>query len=184
MPRAIAVPAICLAILCAGCNAERDAQIAVQAALTGLAHGVHAADTALQPRYAEAADEAQEQVLEEREAALAAGDTYTVEHGMERYDELIEPYEAALTALRAIRSVLYVGQGALDSWVGSGELPNAWGSFCGGIEDAVQGVLSTLASIGVEVPATVVSLSNFADTACETAGPWFHPTIEAPGEED
>jgi len=151
-------------LLLTGC-AERRAQVAVQSALTGLAHGFDAADAIVASEAAEAAVAARAQVLMEH-----PGD---VEAGLARYDELMTPWTGAVLVLRTTRSALLLAQGGVTVWIETGELPATWAPLCDGVEQAVAGLLELLEELGVDVPDEITRLRPLASTVCQLAGPWF-----------
>lgn len=161
--------AVAMATFASGC-AKRQAQRAVQISLTGLAHGVVAADTLVADAWPTAAEGAREQVLDEREAAPEM----TVEEGMARYEELLAVWNQTLQAMRGARSLLYAGQSAFDAWLASGELPEQWVAFCAGIGQAVEHLIGALEESPLEVPLSLRGAGAYAARACELAAPWVN----------
>lgn len=160
-------------LLLLGC-AERQAQVAVQTALSSLAHGLEASDALVAEAIPQAASRARTQVLEERESDPGM----TVDEAMARYEHLMGAWNQTVTALRAVRASLYVGQDAVTAWVQSGDLPASWGTFCGAIEAGVRDLLRLLEECGVEVPEIVLGIAGYSAQACEIAGPWLARTTE------
>jgi hypothetical protein len=168
-----------LAILCVGC-AEKQAQVAVQSSLTGLAHGVQASSEIVAERMPTAAEEARQAMLAERRACAESeapgpdchppGD---IAAWMANYESRLSVWNDGILALRGVQESLFIGQAALTAWIESGALPASWGVFCGAIEEGVQSILSMLGVVGVDVPPALGAASNFASEACELAGPWF-----------
>jgi hypothetical protein len=183
MSRAIPSLVISLSLVCVGC-AERQAQVAVQGSLTGLAHGVHTASELIAERMPTAAEAARQAMLAERRSCAEASESEEcppqddMEAWMENYEERLSVWNDGITALRAVQETLLVGQAALTAWVEHGSLPASWGTFCGSIEDGVQGVLSMLEAVGVDVPDALQGAFGFASEACELAGPWFQGMVE------
>lgn len=161
-----------------GC-AERDAQRAVQASLTGLAHGVDAADQLVNERWPGAAEEARATVLRERES----DPEMTVEAGMARYEALMAAWNRGLQAMRGIRELLHVGQSAVDIWIGTGEMPASWSRFCDGIEQGIEGLLRFLEVVGVDPPEALSGAASYASEACALAAPWIHGMATAEDDE-
>jgi hypothetical protein len=168
-----------LSFLCAGC-AERQAQVAVQSSLTGLAHGVQAASEIIAEEMPTAAESARQAMLEERRNCAEADTTDPRCHPvgdvaawMANYESRLSVWNDGITALRGVQDSLFVGQAAVAAWIASGNLPAAWAPFCGSIEEGVQAVLSMIGSVGVDVPPVLEAMSGFASEACELAGPWF-----------
>lgn len=162
---------------CSSC-AERDAQRAVQSSLTGLAHGVEAADRLVAEAWPAAAGQAREQVLSEREQ----DESVSVEDGMRRYDEIMDNWTTALNAMRAVREALFVGQAAFDVWLSAGSLPESWAAFCLNVEVMLVDLLDGLSAVGVDVPPPLRGAPGFAGAACEAAKPWLPlPTPENSG---
>lgn len=137
---------VALPVLLLGC-AQRDAQIAVQASLTGLAHGLRAADEVV----------AETITNEEPEVFLARR----------------EQWHAVVTGLEHASGLLHVGQAALTVWVVSGRLPaEDWGPFCESIEGAVAAVLVLLDTVGVPVPQRLHDAVPMTATICVVAARW------------
>lgn len=167
------------ALVFAGC-AERQAQRAVQVAMTSLAHGLDATDQVISERWPHAAALAREQVIREREADPAM----TVEFGMNRYDQLMANWNLVLTVMRSVRSSLYVGQAAMDSWLSVGELPRTWEDFCSSIGELIGTLVALLDTLDVERPEPLSSAQVFAGEACTLARPWVERLGPGgPGEE-
>ncbi len=168
-----------LTILCVGC-AERQAQVAVQSSLTSLAHGVQAASGIVAEQMPTAAEAARQAMLEERRNCAEAdtadprchpvGD---VAAWMANYESRLSVWNEGILALRGVQDSLYVAQAAVTAWVEVGSLPSSWGPFCVSIEGGVQGILTMLGGIGVDVPPVLGAASGFASEICELAGPWF-----------
>ena len=150
-----------------GC-AKREAQRAVQTSLTGLAHGVNAADALVADAWPSAARRARAQVLVERNEAPAM----TVGEGMARYEDLLVAWNNTLRAMRGARRALYLGQSAFDTWLASGELPEQWITFCASVGETVEHLIGLLGEVGLEVPLQLRSAGEFARRACEVAAPW------------
>lgn len=189
MRRAV-LPLITMSLICAGC-AERQAQVAVQSSLTGLAHGVHAADEIVAERMPTAAEEARSAMLEERrvcgEAEPPDPDCPAQDDmpaWMSRYESRMETWNTGVTALRGVRESLYIGQAAVTAWIEAGSLPASWGTFCGSVGDGLASVLEMLEVVGVDVPPELQAASGFASRACELAGPWFHAVAGTEDEEE
>lgn len=172
---AIMAMAAMATIASTGC-AKRDAQRAVQVSLTGLAHGVNAADELVASAWPEAAQRARAQVVEEREASPGM----TVDQGMARYDELLAKWTLALQAMRTVRQVLYTGQTAVDAWISSGRLPEQWIAFCAGVGATVANVIALLGEINVEVPVELQGAGRHASRACALAEPWLSGSLASP----
>jgi hypothetical protein len=92
---------------------------------------------------------------------------------MANYEGRMSVWNEGVLGLRGVRDSLYVAQAAVTAWIESGSLPASWGPFCATIEEGVQGILTMLGGIGVDVPAALQAASGFASEACELAGPWF-----------
>ena len=167
------------ALVFTGC-AERKAQMAVQVAMTSLAHGLDATDQVIAERWPDAASTARDQVIQEREADPAM----TVEFGMNRYDQLMGGWYAVLEVMRSIRGSLYVGQAAFDLWLSAGNLPRSWEDFCSGIGELLGTLIALLDTLDVERPEPLTSAPVFAGEACTLAKPWVERLAPGgPGEE-
>jgi len=151
----------------AGC-AERQAQVSVQNALNVMAEGVSSVDEIVSREIPDRASAARSQVLSEE---------YTdVEVGMARYMALMRDWYELTDALEIAHESLRIGQGALDVWVNSGDLPEEWGEFCGGIGDALQAIVRLLGECGINVPESIEGAVPWASSVCEIAGRYFSGT--------
>lgn len=173
--------AVAMTTFASGC-AKRQAQRTVQASLTGLAHGVYAADSLVADAWPTAAERARAQVLEERDASPGM----TVEAGMARYEDLIGAWNRALQAMRGAREALYLGQSAFDAWLAVDELPEQWVAFCASAGQAVEYLIGLLDEVGLGAPLQLRGAGAYVATACEVAAPWVAvamPRVAGAGEE-
>jgi hypothetical protein len=167
--------ATALATFASGC-AKQEAQRAVQSSLTGLAHGVNAADALVADAWPSAAERARAQVIEERDSSPGM----TVEAGMARYEAVMSTWNRTLQVMRGAREVLYIGQAAFDVWLASGELPEQWITFCASAGEAVGHLVSLLGQVGLDVPLQLRGAGEYAARACELAAPWITEATLSP----
>jgi len=153
-------------LLLAGC-AERDAQIAVQTALTVSAEGVATAAEALNeetPGLVKTATVAAEDACPD---PCSLGDFAT------HLDEKLLPLSNAVKGLKLAKSSLLIAQGAQDTWVASGELPDT-APLCKGIAEAVTPIPQLLTDAGVKnIPEQVSRLAGPAvNIGCDMIARW------------
>lgn len=162
------------ALLSSGC-AARQAQVGVQASLTLLAQGLVTADEAVAEAMPDAAAEAREQVLREREGCDSSIDPgcASIDQWLARYDVLMRPWSDATEALRVTRAALYLAQGGVSAWIDSGDLPASWEPLCADVGASVEALVELLQNLGIELPEVVTLIAGYAEQACTLARPWI-----------
>lgn len=162
----IACLCVTLALMWCGC-AERDAQIAVQTALTISAEGVQAAGVALNEEMPDLVKRAATQ------AEDACPDPCSTEDFTTHLDEKLLPLSNAVKGIKLAKTSLLVAQGAQDIWVATGELPDT-APICKGVAAAVGPIPQLISDAGVKnVPEQVKALAGPAvNIGCDMIARW------------
>lgn len=153
-------------VVFAGC-AERDAQIAVQTALTISAEGVATAGEVMN-------DEMPQLV---KRASVAAEDACVDPCSTEAFtthlDEKLMPMVRALKGVKLAKASLLVAQGAQDVWVATGELPDT-DPLCKAVAETVTPIPQLLSDAGVKnIPEQVSRLAGPAtQIGCDMIARW------------
>lgn len=157
---------ICIGGIFGGC-AERDAQIAVQTALTVSAEGVQTAADVMNEQGPDLVKRAQV-AAEEACADPCSTEAFTAE-----LDSKLLPVTRAMTGLKVARDSLVVAQGGMNIWIATGELPDT-DPLCKDLGDAVGPVPRLLTDAGVKnIPAQVTALAGpTAQIACDMIARW------------
>jgi hypothetical protein len=79
----------------------------------------------------------------------------------------------AVDVLRSVRAALVLTQGAVTVWIETGNLPEEYAGLCEGLGQAVEGLVTLLDTLHVEVPEIVTTLTQHTAAACRLAAPWL-----------
>lgn len=156
---------VALVVLLAGCGA-RQAQVATQTTLTDLGRVVTAGSDAIVLAIPAARIEARDDARDR----CAMGCTPAEVIGY--YDESMADIDRAIDGLEVARDALHVAQGAQDTWVATGALPDT-GPLCTALGEAVAPLPSLLDEAGVDLPAEQLAILGPGVTAvCSLFATW------------
>lgn len=169
-PTVVLTGLLLLVALSSGACGARQAQVAVQTSLTGLAEGVRAGDGALVAIIPDRRDEA---IADARArcAVTACPDALAL------YSEAMAPIDRAVDGLEVAAEGLRLAQVAMNAWVASDELPDA-GPLCSALGDAVEPLAGLLDEAGVDVPAGIAGAGGVVSIICGVVARWATPSTE------
>jgi hypothetical protein len=149
-------------LLGSGC-AARQAQVATQTSLTGLAELVDAGDEALATAIPGLTEDAIERARDR--CSTSCPDPLAL------YADEVAPLDRAVDGLEVVAASLRVAQGAQDTWVSTGALPDT-APLCLALGDAVDAMPGLLDECGVDLPPGLDGAGAIVTTVCAAWAAW------------